>query len=108
MMTTMVWGCWMRMSSRRERPPPPGSFRSRRRMSMELCARARRAVATESADWVEKPRLAAISEQALRMGASSSTTRTRRGGRRSVSMVWEDAGAELRTDGCESWPGAWG
>jgi hypothetical protein len=54
---------------------------------MELWARARRAVETESADWVEKPRLAAISEQALRTGASSSTTRTRSGGSWPASML---------------------
>ena len=66
---------------------------------MELCWRARRAVETESAAWVAKPRLAAISEQALRMGGSSSTTRTRRGGSRSVSILFE--GAELE-DGQET------
>lgn len=56
---------------------------------MELWVRARRAVATESADWVAKPRLLAISEQALRTGESSSTTRTRSGGRRSASRLRE-------------------
>jgi hypothetical protein len=54
---------------------------------MELWARARRAVETESADWVEKPRLVAISVQALRTGASSSTTRTRRAGAWSASVL---------------------
>ena len=54
---------------------------------MELWARARRAVETESADWVAKPRLVAISVQALRTGASSSTTRTRRAGAWSASVL---------------------
>ncbi len=59
---------------------------------MELWGRARRAVETESADWVEKPRLVAISEQALRMGASSSTTRTRRAGAVGVGAARDGVG----------------
>src|ERR1019366_1560412 len=62
------------------RPPPPGSFRSSRSRSTGRCSISSRASCTLPAGSATKPMPLAISQHALRSGASSSTTSRRSGG----------------------------